>query len=270
MKFLRRPSSPDRALTQVNRAFSKVTIQKHSDHWKEACCRDLKFPHDAVSQFTWRELYASSVDGSHAYSIHDSHRHIDWKRIGSFCVQSGDVLVSGHLSSLASILAVGDDIIQCENSSVVLSNVQTGGWIADLNLLNCSLCTDANCEGTVQVLDARHSELFLHEEYRNGEWTYEGAGEFYVHPPFTAVSVGILDAGNLTSEGSKELLNLEAWVYSPDSYVPATMSKLFAAGASTNLDQHDEAKGLSVKVYTMRAGEDGGIVAVRMTQCLAP
>ncbi|KAI5057429.1 hypothetical protein GOP47_0027444 [Adiantum capillus-veneris] len=274
MKFLRRPSSPDRALSHINRAFSKVTTQKHID-WKEVCRRKLKIPHDAVSRFAWSELYASSVDGSHAYSLHDSNRHIDRKRIGSFCVQSGAVLVSGHLSSLASYLLkaenVAEKMIQCENSSAVLSNVQIGGWIADLNLLKCSLCSDDDCEGTMQGLDVRHSELFLHEEYRKGEWTYQEIDEYYVHPPFTAVSVGILDAGNVTNEGTKELLDLEAWVYPPNACVPATMSTLFAAGASTNLDHSDdEAKGLVVKLYTMRAGEDGAIVAIRMTQCLAP
>lgn len=55
----------------------------------------------------------------------------------------------------------------------------------------------------MQVLDARHWELFLHEEYRKGTWTYEETEEYIIPPPCDAASVGILDAQTLKGSSTK-------------------------------------------------------------------
>ena len=58
--------------------------------------------------------------------------------------------------------------------------------------------------GTVQVLDARHWELFLHEEYINGEWKFEEIGEQVVCPsPHTSAMAAILDAKHVRSRSTK-------------------------------------------------------------------
>ena len=64
--------------------------------------------------------------------------------------------------------------------------------------------------GTVQVLDARHWELFLHEEYINGEWKFEEIEEQVVCPsPDTSAMAAILDAKHVRSRSTKgKYLNL--------------------------------------------------------------
>ena len=58
--------------------------------------------------------------------------------------------------------------------------------------------------GTVQVLDARHWELFLHEEYINGEWKFEEIEEQVVCPsPHTSAMAAILDAKHVRSRSTK-------------------------------------------------------------------
>lgn len=60
-------------------------------------------------------------------------------------------------------------------------------------------CFASFCAGTMQTLDARHLELFLHEEYKNGTWEYEEIGSRPIQKQCIAASGGIFDVKYLHS-----------------------------------------------------------------------
>jgi hypothetical protein len=53
--------------------------------------------------------------------------------------------------------------------------------------------------GTVQVLDVRHSELFLEEGYRNGAWDYEDLGEHFMDEEAAAPCCAVFNHNRLDS-----------------------------------------------------------------------
>ncbi|KAL5999033.1 hypothetical protein ACLOJK_009983 [Asimina triloba] len=52
---------------------------------------------------------------------------------------------------------------------------------------------------TMQMLDARHFELFLQEEYKNGAWDYEEIGSRRNEKRFKGAAGGIFDVKYLKS-----------------------------------------------------------------------
>ncbi|CAI7802469.1 unnamed protein product [Closterium sp. NIES-53] len=114
----------------------------------------------------------------------------------------------------------------------------------DLHLVRCPVCSLKTCEGTMQTLDARHYELFLHDEWKCGEWKYEqlASHEAPFHCPQAAG--GLFDAGTI---GRQEL-----------------KARSHAVAASTNLQPNE---GLKVRCEVLK-GTGGRISGIRVSQQL--
>ncbi|KAH7278609.1 hypothetical protein KP509_38G048700 [Ceratopteris richardii] len=260
-------------LALVSRTFYRLIMVENSHLWKIICQRDLKIPLDASSKFEWHRLYAAAVDGSHTYKARHSDQHIDWVRVGTFQIESGEALALGDLSTLVPSQVDSEQNEDGKNdalSRTMLSNVRIGSWIADLHLVKCDICDEPDCNGTMQVFDARYWELLLHDEYKTAVWNFEELEEYIVPLSFDVASVGIVDAQRLNCENTREILKLKKWIYPTSIGYPATAVQKYAAAASTNITDTECAnEGLLVKVYSMKA-RSGSIVAIRITQCLAP
>ncbi|KAK6918221.1 hypothetical protein RJ641_016643, partial [Dillenia turbinata] len=275
--------------------------------WKYACLRDLQVPAPRHISFKWIKLYASAFDGSHSFMFRQREKHIgiiflptymlssicpliklghNWMRIGAFFIDSSAAFLMEKLSPPSKILPETIGSMLQETGSCVLNNVKAGIWIADLQLVRCPVCDLNTCDGTMQMIDARHIELFLSEGYKNGKWEYELIGTHEVRKKAKSASGGILDFNYLKDPSSKELFDLKTWVGKPDDWQPKAMITLHAVAVNTNLQEnegkipvldflksfntlvHSDFFGLHVKFHTMRAGDDGQVVSIRISQQL--
>ncbi|BBN16036.1 hypothetical protein MPTK1_7g02940 [Marchantia polymorpha subsp. ruderalis] len=250
-------------LSLANHALYALVMEDHT--WKGICRRDLKIPFDSnmETSFSWRRLHRAAFDGSHSYVRDKSAKHIDWMRIGAFTIISGEVLVSGT----ARMQAIEDKIFfetQKDQTLLSLCGVKTGPWIADLHLVHCPLCS--SCEGTMQVFDARHWDLFLEEKYQSEDWKHEEVVSYIVgdHCPW-AIS-GIFDTTKIHIKNSPdELFSFNSRDYAATYWEPRFRTSSYSAIAFTALKEN---KGLQVKYYVMRAGSEGRIVGLRVTHQL--
>ncbi|GBG93490.1 hypothetical protein CBR_g71803, partial [Chara braunii] len=152
--------------------------------------------------------------------------------------------------------------------SQAIGNVRQGSWIADMHLLRCPLCDSPTCEGTMQALDAWHSELFLHDEAVNKKWSYQELSSRNSTDDVPAAVAAIFDAEEFnqpTTRCSKEMLNLKSWAGPEGDWQPRGRVSSFAAAVCTNLQEN---AGLNVKCYAMRAGDRGPVMGIRITQQL--
>ncbi|EXB62191.1 hypothetical protein L484_017578 [Morus notabilis] len=101
--------------------------------------------------------------------------------------------------------------------------------LTDLQLVRCPVCDLDTYDGTMQALDARHIELFLSEGYQNGSWDYDVAGSCDIKNHIDGASGASFDVKHLA-----------------DSLT----------------------SGLHIKYHAMRAGPDGEVVSIRITQQL--
>ncbi|CAI5477943.1 unnamed protein product [Closterium sp. Yama58-4] len=165
------------SLALCNKSFLSIAMEEYT--WKTRCLQELgcNAPSNKP-QFGWLDIYKSIID---------------WMRIGAFSVTSGRVVATDTLQKAAGFQREGDSEawFQCNEdcglmASWTIDGVQNGIWIA----------------GTMQTLDARHYELFLHDEWKCGEWKYEqlASHEAPFHCPQAAG--GLFDAGTI---GRQEL-----------------------------------------------------------------
>ncbi|RWR80275.1 putative F-box protein [Cinnamomum micranthum f. kanehirae] len=248
----------------VNRWFHRLVMEESV--WKFACLRDLHVPPPAQVAFNWIQLYASAFDGSHSYSYHQPEKHIDWMRIGAFFLDSPVAMVTDRLSLPRKLPQEESTKEMIQKSGIcMVKNVKMGIWIADLQLVRCPVCNLETCEGTMQTLDARHLELFLHEEYKNGTWEYKEIGSRHIKKQCTAASGGIFDVKYLHSPTLSEVFNLKLWTGKQTDWQPKARITIHGVGINTNLQPNE---GLHVKYHAMRSGADGEAVSMRISQQL--
>uniref|UniRef100_A0A7N0UFW5 F-box protein n=1 Tax=Kalanchoe fedtschenkoi TaxID=63787 RepID=A0A7N0UFW5_KALFE len=252
-------------LATANKWFQRVVMHDHI--WKHVCLRDLDVKDPGPVGFKWNELYTSAFDGSHSFMFRQKEKHIDWMRIGSFGFDSPLALLTGKLF-------VPLKIPQEENAeemlkstgSIVLKNVKTGVWIADLQLVRCPVCDLNTCDGTMQILDARHMELFLSEGFLNGNWEYEVIGTQDIAKNANGASGAIFDIKHLNDVSTSKIFNHNLWMGKAKDWQPKSVFTKHAVAVNTNLQENNE--GLQVKYHVMKAGNDGEVVSIRVSQQL--
>ncbi|XAR53961.1 hypothetical protein NMG60_11028915 [Bertholletia excelsa] len=244
--------------------FYRVIMEENI--WKFACLRDLQVPDPQSVNFRWIKLYTSAFNGSHSYMFHQQEKHIDWMRIGAFFFDSSVAFLTEKLIPPVKITREEnvEKMLQLKGSCV-LNNIKTGIWIADLQLVRCPVCDLNTCDGTMQTLDVRHIELFLNEGYRDGSWEYKLLGSHDIKKHSDGASGGIFDIKHIRSSSTSEVFDLKSWVGKPKDWQPKAMITLHAVAVNTNLQDNE---GIHIKYQAMRAGPDGQIVSIRISQQL--
>ncbi|KAK4738919.1 hypothetical protein R3W88_002616 [Solanum pinnatisectum] len=234
--------------------------------WKHACLRDLQVPDPGKVAFKWINLYAAAFNGCHSYKFRQQDKHIDWMRIGAFSFDSQNALLTENLIPPLKVLKEKTTEKMLEsNGCCVVRNVKSGIWIADLQLVRCPVCDLNTCDGTMQVLDARHIELFLSEGYQDGSWDYELLGSHNEKKQANGASAGIFDIKHLKDRSTSAVLDLKSWVGKSNDWQPKAMITSYAVAVNTNLQENE---GLHVKFHVMKSGKNGEIVSIRMSEQL--
>ncbi|XP_031112344.1 probable F-box protein At3g61730 [Ipomoea triloba] len=234
--------------------------------WKYACLRDLEVADPGKVGFKWMKLYATAFDGSHSYMFRQRDKHIDWMRVGAFVFESQAAFVTENLIAPLRIPKEETTEKMVElNGSCVAKPIRSGIWLADLQLVRCPVCDLNTCDGTMQTLDARHIELFLSEGYQDGNWEYELLGSHEVKKEADGAAAAIFDIKHLKDCATKMILDLNSWKGRHNDWQPKSIVAPHAVAVNTNLQPND---GLQVKYHAMRAGKDGEIVSIRISQQL--
>ncbi|XP_062189741.1 probable F-box protein At3g61730 [Phragmites australis] len=244
--------------------------------WRYAFFRDLGLP--AANPNTpprplhrsWRHLYFAAFSGLHAYYIRERNKHVDGWRVGGFLLESPHVLLTGKLPlPLPRWFPHDADGVRLAievMGACVLSDARPGIWIADMHVMRCPVCNLNNCDGTIQVLDARHSELFLEEAFWDGTLEYEDIGEHFVDEEVAAALCAIFNVKRLSSPSTACVLNTQSWIRKRDDLQPRTHGTAYAAAVNSNLQRNH---GLLTRFKAMRdTTRDGQIVSIRISQQL--
>ncbi|KAL2511286.1 putative F-box protein [Abeliophyllum distichum] len=241
-------------------------IMMEDSVWKYACLRDLQVPDPGKVAFKWNKLYATAFDGCHSYMFRQQEKHIDWMRIGAFLFDSHSAFLTESLIGPLKVLKEHTIEKMLElKGCCVLNNIKTGIWIADIQLVRCPVCDLNTCDGTMQTLDARHIELFLNEGYQDGSWDYETLGSQDIKKHADGASGGIFDMKHLKDQSTFDILDLKSWVGKQKDWQPKARITLHAVAVKTNLQENE---GLHIKYHAMKAGKDGEVVSIRISQQL--
>ncbi|KAI9073196.1 hypothetical protein K1719_044805 [Acacia pycnantha] len=252
-------------LAATNRWFRRVIMD--DTIWKFVSLRDLQVPPPpSLVAYRWSKLYTSAFDGSHSFMFHQQEKHIDWMRIGAFSLDSSLALLAERLSFPMRIRK-GETIENMLQSHgcCMLDNVKSGIWIADLQLVRCPVCDLNTCDGTMQTLDARHIELFLCEGYQNGSWEYQLTGSHDIKKRADGAAGAIFDFTHLKDSSTSAVFDYPSWIGRQNDWQPKAKIAPHAVAVNTNLQDNE---GLHVKYQAMRAGSDGEVVAIRISQQL--
>ncbi|XP_010544834.1 PREDICTED: probable F-box protein At3g61730 [Tarenaya hassleriana] len=233
--------------------------------WKFACLRDLQVPKPYPVSFSWIKIYASAFDGSHSYLSRQQEKHIDWMRIGAFTLDSQVCLLTENLRGLRIPKEGTIDRMLQSCGSCVIKKIKRGIWIADLQLVRCPVCDLSSCDGTMQTLDARHIELFLNEGYKDGSWDYNLIGSHKIQKDVGAACGAIFDLKHLKESSSSGVLDLKSWTGNSNDSQPKAVIAHHAVAVHTRLQENE---GILVNYHTMRAGKDGDVVSIRISQQL--
>ncbi|KAJ4905241.1 putative F-box protein [Raphanus sativus] len=252
-------------LGATSKWFNKMVMEDDAV-WRFACLRDLQVPKPYSVSSSWIKIYASAFDGSHSYLFRQQQNHIDWMRFGAFTLDSRVSLLTERLSSPLKVPREGTIEQMLESSgSCIVKDIRSGIWIADLQLVRCPVCDLSTCDGTMQTLDARHIELFLNEGYKNGTWEYNLIASHKLQKDAVAACGAIFDLKHLKASSSSGILNLKSWTGAPDDSQPKAMVAPLAVAVHTRLQENE---GIIVKYHTMKAGAEGDIVSIRISQQL--
>ncbi|GJN06463.1 hypothetical protein PR202_ga24192 [Eleusine coracana subsp. coracana] len=238
--------------------------------WRHAFIRDLSLPATYVPpprplHRTWRHLYAAAFDGSHSYCYHQRHMHIEGSRMGGFLVDTPYLVLAGKLPLPRCVPEEVQLSIEMMGAGV-LRNARPGIWIADRHLVQCPRCNVHICSGVVQVLDVRHSDLFLEDEYWNGTWEYEDLGEHFMDEEAAIACCAVFNHTSLSLSYAEVVRHTKYWIRKRSDWRPKGCLTPYAAAINTNL--HGNA-GLLSKFQAMRdMTGDGRIVSIRITQQL--
>ncbi|RAL54208.1 hypothetical protein DM860_004679 [Cuscuta australis] len=137
--------------------------------------------------------------------------------------------------------------------------------LADLQLVHCPVCDLNTCDGTMQTLDARHIELFLSEGYQDGSWDYELLGTHEVKKRAEGATAAIFDIKHLQDRTTQMVLDFKSWKGKENDWQPKSIVARHAVAINTNLQLNE---GLQVKYHGMKAGSNGELVAIRISQQL--
>nr|CDM82301.1 unnamed protein product [Triticum aestivum] len=277
---------------------------------------------------SWRLLYATAFDDTHAYCFRQPEKHIEWFRIGGFLMDTTKLLLTAKLAlpPWRPILDDGPEISIGFMGACLLTNVRPGIWIAgtcihhvpffsaipgslaglvkmsdilhdaDMNMVRCPVCNLNKCEGeelgwtlffvlplrclflnlvwigttcgtgTMQVLDARHCELYLENKFRDGTWEYEDLGSYFSNGKLDTAAAAIFNHDHIDSPCVKNILNSKSWIRDRTNLLPKGCFTPVAVALSSNLKPNE---GLLSRFQAMRDMSRGGqIVSVRITQQL--
>ncbi|XP_062182865.1 probable F-box protein At5g36000 [Phragmites australis] len=213
--------------------------------WRYAFFRDLNLPaanlHAPLPLHrSWRSVYFAAFDGSHAYCCNQSDKHLSSLRVGAFLLDLPKVLLTGKLPLPWWLLLDADGVqLSIEvMGACVLNNARPGVWIADMHVMRCPVCSLNSCRGTMQVLDARHSELFLEEAYWDGTMEYEDLGEHILDEEATAAFCAVVNHNHLSSPSAAFVLSPKSWIGKRDDPLTKKCATTYAAAINTNL-QHN-------------------------------
>ncbi|WVZ72814.1 hypothetical protein U9M48_021216 [Paspalum notatum var. saurae] len=225
--------------------------------WRYAFFRDLNLS-DANPRIhrpfyrSWRYLYFAAF-GS-------------W-RIGSFLLDSPRMVLMGKLP-LPKWLPLDPDDLHLAIAimgACELRNARPGIWITDMHVLRCPVCNLNSCKGNKQILDARHSELFLEKAYWDETLEYEHLGEHFVDEGVATAFCAVVNAKHLTSPSTARVLD-ERWAGKREDLQTRHCASTTAAAIHTNLQPNG---GLLSTFEAMRdTSRDGQIVSVRISQVL--
>ncbi|GAB4831608.1 hypothetical protein Ancab_005620 [Ancistrocladus abbreviatus] len=219
--------------------------------WRFACLRDLGVPNPGDVSLKWIKLYASAFD---------------WMRIGAFSLNSPAALLTDSLTYPRNLPQEGTAEKTLQSSGLcVLTNIKTGIWIADLQLVRCPVCDLDTCDGTMQTLDTRHIELFLSKGYQDGSWGYTLVGSHKTRKHVDRACGAVFDLDHIKDSSTAELFAVKSWVGKKDDWHPKTKLTPHAVAVCTNLQDN---KGILVKYHVLTAGTDGKIMAIRISQQL--
>ncbi|RLM93634.1 putative F-box protein [Panicum miliaceum] len=240
--------------------------------WRYAFFRDLDLS-DANPRVhrplyrSWRHLYFAAFDGTHAYSLCQSGEHRSSWRIGSFLLDSPQMLLMGKLP-VPKWLPPDPDDVQAGiemMGACKLDNARAGIWITDMHVMRCPMCNRNSCRGNKQILDARHSELFLEEAYWDQTLQYEHLGEHFQDEEVADAFCAIVNAKRLASPSTAFILS-KSWAGKCDDLLTKQCASATAAAIHTNLQPNG---GLASQFEVMRdTARDGQIVSVRISQIL--
>ncbi|KAK8956153.1 putative F-box protein [Platanthera guangdongensis] len=276
-------------LALTNRWFYRLILEESV--WKYACIRDLHVPSPHHVSFNWLQLYASAFD---------------WMRIGAFFFETPSAVLTEKLalpSKLTELSENHERDIQL-SGTCILTDIRTGIWIAefgskplkvvgswggeglhqiryvlrdtfardkgiicvDFQLVRCPVCNLHTCEGTMQILDVRHLELFLEEGFRNGSWEFDELGSHRIEKPSKSAAGGVFDYSHVYSSCTAGLLDTSRWLGESGDWQPKARLSTHAVAVSTNLQPND---GLNVRFQAMRSkGSDEKVVSIRISQQL--
>ncbi|KAJ1281983.1 hypothetical protein BS78_03G015000 [Paspalum vaginatum] len=240
--------------------------------WRYAVFRDLNLS-DANPRIhrplyrSWRYLYFAAFNGSHAYSFCKNGEHRSSWRIGSFLLDSPRMVLMGKLPLPKWLPQDPDDLHlaiaimgACE-----LRNTRPGIWITDMHVMRCPVCNRSSCKGNKQILDARHSELFLEKAYWDETLAYEDLGQHFVDEGVATAFCAVVNAKHLASPSTARVLN-ECWGGKREDLLTRHCASTTAAAIHTNLQPNG---GLLSTFEAMRdTSRDGQIVSVRISQVL--
>ncbi|KAL6626974.1 hypothetical protein ACP70R_030700 [Stipagrostis hirtigluma subsp. patula] len=238
--------------------------------WRYAFLRDLCLPTVVPHlprplRCSWRFLYSASFDRSHAYCFRQPEKHLDWVRIGGFMLESPRALLTSELA-LPRWLPPGPEDMRVGiemAGACLLTNARPGIWIADFHLVRCPVCNFLNCQGTMQVLDTRHCEVFLEESYVDGTWEYEDLGHHFIDGQAHNATGAIFNDNRAACSSAAFVLNARSWIGRHGDLLPKACLATHAAAISTNLQPNN---GLLVRFKAIRdMNRDGQIVCIRIT-----
>ncbi|GJM88698.1 hypothetical protein PR202_ga05249 [Eleusine coracana subsp. coracana] len=239
--------------------------------WRHAFIRDLSLPVTYVPpprplHRSWRCLYAAAFDGSHSYCYHQRHKHIDGSRMGGFLLDTPYMLLTGKLPLPRWVPKEVHVQLSIEMIGAgMLHNARPGIWIADRHLVQCHACNGSQCTGVVQVLDVRHSELFV-EEYWDGTWEYEDLGEHFMDEEAATACCAVFNHNCLSLSHASIVRHTKSWIRKHDDLRPMACLTPYAVVINSNLQEN---KGLLSKFQGMRdMTGDRRIVSVRIMQQL--
>ncbi|KAK9121921.1 hypothetical protein Syun_019538 [Stephania yunnanensis] len=221
--------------------------------------------------------------------------NLDWMRIGAFFFDSNVAVLTDQLSLPIKVpQGVTVETMLRSSGFCILNNIKRGIWIAgisliislsssklncrfafgqfltllcfsDLQLVRCPVCNLDTCEGTMQTLDARHVELFLCEEFRNGTWEYKEIACHDIKKHTEGATGGIFDLKHIRDRCTSDILNIKLWSSKPNDWQPKARISLHAVAVNTNLQKNE---GLHVKFQVMRDETSGDVVSIRISQQL--
>ncbi|KAM0821313.1 hypothetical protein ACQ4PT_072330 [Festuca glaucescens] len=216
---------------------------------------------------SWRLLYVNAFNNTHAYCFRQPKKHIEWFRIGGFLMDTSRMLLTATLALPRGMPPADENpwFSISLTGACLLTNVRPGIWIADMHMVRCPVCNFKKCKGTMQVLDARHCELYLEKKFKDGTWEYEDLGSHFSDGPLDTAGAAIFNRDHIHTPHIGNILNAKSWIRERSNLLPRARFTPIAVAMNSNLKPNH---GLLSKFKAMRYSRDGEIVSVRITQQL--